>query len=87
MRLSSFWNVVGSVGFLLCGALGYSSARGAVYESGLATFWGTYPSPPLPALSTVLTFLSVFSGSFGFLIGSTLQIGEALWRDPSSEDE
>ena len=43
-RHIGFWNLVGSVGFTLCGALGY----GAVghpwmnYQSILATFWGSW---------------------------------------------
>jgi len=37
-----FWNLVGAVGFTLSGALGYSSSSGAVYESSLATFWGSW---------------------------------------------
>ena len=36
----AFWNLIGSVGFTLCGALGmvYGSS-GAQYQAGLATFW------------------------------------------------
>ncbi|XAO22397.1 hypothetical protein I312_101167 [Cryptococcus bacillisporus CA1280] len=37
-----FWNLIGAIGFTLCGALGYSSASGMVYESDLATFWGSW---------------------------------------------
>ncbi|OCF34900.1 hypothetical protein I317_05149 [Kwoniella heveanensis CBS 569] len=36
------WNLVGAIGFTLCGALGYSSSSGAVYQSGLSTFWGSW---------------------------------------------
>ncbi|WVR03099.1 hypothetical protein IAU60_000089 [Kwoniella sp. DSM 27419] len=36
------WNLIGSVGFALCGALGYSPSSGAVYQSGLSTFWGSW---------------------------------------------
>lgn len=57
------WNLVGSMGFLLCGAFGYSSADWAVYQSGLSTFWG----------------------SFGFLIGSTFQVWEALYREEGAD--
>jgi hypothetical protein len=39
-----FWNVVGAVGFLLCGALGLAHSSGAVYQSGLTTFWGAWPA-------------------------------------------
>ncbi|ORX35146.1 hypothetical protein BD324DRAFT_634045 [Kockovaella imperatae] len=37
-----FWNLIGSIGFTLCGALGFSSKSGVVYESDLATFWGSW---------------------------------------------
>ncbi|KIR30948.1 hypothetical protein I309_00301 [Cryptococcus deuterogattii LA55] len=37
-----FWNLIGAIGFTLCGALGYSSASGVEYESDLATFWGSW---------------------------------------------
>ncbi|KAH9830222.1 uncharacterized protein C8Q71DRAFT_787908 [Rhodofomes roseus] len=64
------WNLVGAVGFTLCGALGYASLTSskANYQSVLATFWG----------------------SWGFLIGSALQLHETLWRedpDAGGEDE
>ncbi|KAI0666442.1 hypothetical protein C8Q78DRAFT_984295 [Trametes maxima] len=38
------WNLVGAIGFTLCGALGYASltSSGANYESILATFWGSW---------------------------------------------
>jgi len=36
------WNLIGAVGFTLCGALGYSTASGEVYQSALATFWGSW---------------------------------------------
>ncbi|TYJ51600.1 hypothetical protein B9479_007826 [Cryptococcus floricola] len=55
-----FWNLIGAFGFMLCGALGYSDKSGVVYESDLATFWG----------------------SWAFLIGSVVQLGEAIWREP-----
>ncbi|KAH9918086.1 uncharacterized protein B0H18DRAFT_823524, partial [Fomitopsis serialis] len=56
-----FWNLVGAVGFTLCGALGYAALASskANYQSVLATFWG----------------------SWGFLIGSTIQLYETLWRE------
>ncbi|KAI0328762.1 hypothetical protein GY45DRAFT_1325907 [Cubamyces sp. BRFM 1775] len=39
-----FWNLVGAVGFTLCGALGYASlsSSGANYQSVLSTFWGSW---------------------------------------------
>lgn len=55
-----FWNLVGSVGFTLCGAMGYNTSDYWVDNSGISTFWG----------------------SWGFLIGSTMQLYEALWREP-----
>ncbi|WVQ72230.1 hypothetical protein IAR50_001779 [Cryptococcus sp. DSM 104548] len=59
-----FWNLVGAFGFMLCGALGYSDKSGVVYESDLATFWG----------------------SWAFLIGSVVQLWEAVWREPEGGD-
>ncbi|CAI7609530.1 unnamed protein product [Penicillium glandicola] len=36
------WNLIGSVGFTLCGALGPASSNSGVnYQSSLATFWGS----------------------------------------------
>ncbi|OJT06014.1 hypothetical protein TRAPUB_3201 [Trametes pubescens] len=60
-----FWNLVGAVGFTLCGALGYASLASTKinYQSVLATFWG----------------------SWGFLIGSVIQLWETLWREDSSD--
>jgi hypothetical protein len=36
------WNLVGAIGFTLCGAFGYAAdnASWAKYESSLSTFWG-----------------------------------------------
>lgn len=34
------WNLVGALGFLLCGALGLSSSSKAIWQSDLSTFWG-----------------------------------------------
>ncbi|CDZ97293.1 hypothetical protein [Phaffia rhodozyma] len=59
------WNLVGSVGFCLCGALGYSVDSRAVWQSDMSTYWG----------------------SWGFLIGSTFQLYEAVWRMPESSDK
>lgn len=37
------WNLIGGIGFTLCGALGFAAANsGAVYEGSLATFWGSW---------------------------------------------
>lgn len=37
------WNLVGGIGFTLCGALGFAAANsGAVYQGSLATFWGSW---------------------------------------------
>ncbi|PLB33371.1 uncharacterized protein BDW47DRAFT_114111 [Aspergillus candidus] len=37
------WNFVGGIGFTLCGVLGPASGNsGAVYQSNLATFWGSW---------------------------------------------
>lgn len=38
-----FWNLVGAIGFTLCGALGPAYGNsGAEYEASLATFWGSW---------------------------------------------
>ncbi|KAH8685723.1 integral membrane protein [Tricladium varicosporioides] len=37
------WNLIGGIGFTLCGALGFASANsGCVYQGSLATFWGSW---------------------------------------------
>ncbi|KAK8844803.1 hypothetical protein IAR55_006653 [Kwoniella newhampshirensis] len=36
------WNLIGAFGFMLCGALGYSSNSKVEYESALSTFWGSW---------------------------------------------
>ncbi|RFU29900.1 hypothetical protein B7463_g6452, partial [Scytalidium lignicola] len=37
------WNLIGGIGFTLCGALGFASANSGVqYQSSLATFWGSW---------------------------------------------
>ncbi|RDW91343.1 hypothetical protein BP5796_02508 [Coleophoma crateriformis] len=38
------WNLIGGIGFTLCGALGFaaSSNTGVAYQSSLATFWGSW---------------------------------------------
>eukprot|EP01117_Protostelium_nocturnum_P006669 TRINITY_DN2400_c0_g2_i1.p1 TRINITY_DN2400_c0_g2~~TRINITY_DN2400_c0_g2_i1.p1 ORF type:complete len:359 (+),score=101.58 TRINITY_DN2400_c0_g2_i1:110-1186(+) len=40
----AFWNLIGALGFLLCGAFGYASgpSESALYQSGLSTFWGAF---------------------------------------------
>ena len=38
-----FWNLIGALGFTLCGALGPAYGNsGAEYEASLATFWGSW---------------------------------------------
>jgi hypothetical protein len=38
-----FWNLVGAIGFTLCGALGPAYGNsGAEYQASLATFWGSW---------------------------------------------
>ncbi|WWC67354.1 uncharacterized protein I206_101262 [Kwoniella pini CBS 10737] len=36
------WNLIGAIGFTLCGALGYSLNSKAIYQSGLSTYWGSW---------------------------------------------
>ncbi|KAJ7794648.1 hypothetical protein B0H14DRAFT_2922629 [Mycena olivaceomarginata] len=37
-----FWNLIGGIGFMLCGAFGYAlnSSTGIAYQSSCSTFWG-----------------------------------------------
>ena len=38
-----FWNLIGAIGFTLCGALGPAYGNsGAEYQASLATFWGSW---------------------------------------------
>jgi hypothetical protein len=41
-RLVAVWNLVGALGFTLCGAFGYSPLSGIKYESALSTWWGSW---------------------------------------------
>lgn len=43
-RQVAFWNLVGAIGFTLCGALGYAAVASskANYQSILSTFWGSW---------------------------------------------
>jgi hypothetical protein len=38
------WNLIGAIGFTLCGAFGYGSVSSTWlnYESVLSTFWGSW---------------------------------------------
>ncbi|RSH84033.1 hypothetical protein EHS25_005278 [Saitozyma podzolica] len=36
------WNLVGALGFTLCGAFGYSPLSGMKYQSALSTWWGSW---------------------------------------------
>ncbi|CCA72523.1 hypothetical protein PIIN_06460 [Serendipita indica DSM 11827] len=62
-QLTIFWNLVGAVGFTLCGIFGYSrfipadgSSNWATYQSACSTFWG----------------------GWAFLVGSIVQWWEAV---------
>lgn len=38
-----FWNLIGAIGFELCGCLGPAYANhGAQYQASLSTFWGSF---------------------------------------------
>ncbi|KAF9003329.1 hypothetical protein BDQ17DRAFT_1356011, partial [Cyathus striatus] len=38
-----FWNLIGGIGFTLCGALGYAGDISKTeYQSSLSTFWGSW---------------------------------------------
>jgi hypothetical protein len=66
-RHVGLWNLIGAIGFTLCGALGYASlaSSGANYQSVLSTFWG----------------------GWAFLIGSIVQLWEAVWRQPGDASD
>jgi len=39
----AFWNLIGGIGFTLCGALGPAAGNhGAQYQANLSTFWGSW---------------------------------------------
>ncbi|EXJ87817.1 hypothetical protein A1O1_04744 [Capronia coronata CBS 617.96] len=39
----AFWNLIGAIGFTLCGALGMAYGNsGAQYQASLSTFWGSW---------------------------------------------
>jgi hypothetical protein len=41
----AFWNLIGGIGFTLCGALGFAAgSSGAQYQAALSTFWGSFVS-------------------------------------------
>lgn len=61
-----FWNLVGAIGFTLCGALGYGIEQpGVEYASTLSTFVGSWaflvsrlePLAPGAAMGTLLTLV------------------------------
>jgi hypothetical protein len=54
---AGFWNLIGSIGFLLCGAFGYSINSGMKYQSSLSTFWGSWA---FLIASTIMMFEVVF---------------------------
>jgi hypothetical protein len=49
-RAVGFWNLVGAVGFMICGAFGYSPVERWVEQSALSTFWGMFCSVVLAGL-------------------------------------
>lgn len=55
----AFWNLIGSVGFTLCGALGMAYGNsGAQYQAGLATFWYVLTNSHHPFPGALLTDLT-----------------------------
>ena len=40
----AFWNLLGGIGFTLCGALGFSTSHSAEYQAACSTFWGSFVS-------------------------------------------
>lgn len=80
-----FWNLVGSVGFLVCGAMGYNTAERWVDNSAISTFWGECRHTLVRSGYELLNELAWgITGSCAFLIGSLLQLYEAIWREPET---
>jgi hypothetical protein len=69
---SAFWNVIGSIGFLLCAIFGYLANWGGQGEI-CCQFWGT-------AFNT-------YYGSWAFLISSVLLLIEVENKEPTSFDQ
>jgi hypothetical protein len=75
----AFWNLIGGIGFTLCGALGMAyRSSGAEYQASLSTFWGSFVSPS-SSIDLVSALTSVMQA---FLIGSVLQLYESLQKNP-----
>jgi hypothetical protein len=36
------WNLIGALGFMLCGVLGFSTDEEVLYQASLSTFWGSW---------------------------------------------
>ncbi len=74
-----FWNLVGAVGFMICGAFGYSSQSRWVEQSAISTFWGGSKRSRREGHTENLMR---GAGSWAFLIGSIMQLYEVVWREP-----
>lgn len=76
------WNLIGAVGFTLCGALGYASfpsSKVSVHQFSVCAALREWIQ------ANYQSVLATFWGSWGFLIGSVVQLYETLWReDPNA---
>lgn len=79
----AFWNLIGAIGFTLCGALGYASTL----STKVSNASGSNSPSNLDAFVQVnyQSVLSTFWGSWAFMIGSVAQLWEALWRAPPED--
>jgi len=82
------WNLVGAIGFTLCGALGFAIDQdGIEYASTLATFIGSWAFLVSALSAPYITFCPVYIHLTWFLqIGSVIQWYESLDKYPISID-
>ena len=63
----SFWNLVGGIGFTLCGAMGYNQDEKWVNNSAISTFWGEFGSWESRARASRLMRRTTIQGLVRFL--------------------
>lgn len=85
-RHIGFWNLIGAIGFMLCGALGYASVTSTKVGSHyvctrLCDALIVHPQ------ANYQSVLATFWGSWAFLIGSTVQLWETLWREDTNHGD
>ena len=74
------WNLIGAVGFTLCGALGYASSSSSKVGDNEIEECAMLRGREQANYQSVL---ATFWGSWAFLIGSVIQLYETLWREDS----